>query len=658
MSHTSIAEQIIGNLVSCSSPALSPDGRHVAFVVSRVALADNAYRSQVWLARTDGSDTPRPVSAGERAGSPAWSPDGTRLAFVSGRADNKSDSTLHLLPVDAPGEVLTIATMPDGLEAVAFSPDGRWLAFLSRTRDSRYEAKDESWQPPRKIERFLSQLNGEGWVVDRPKHVYVCPADASAAPRNLTPGEWQHDGLSWFADSTALAVSGQRHATWDTDLGEALYRVPLHGRITALTSTDLALFAPSVSPDGSRIASLGTDQPQVSPKNAMLAVAARTGARLSWVTTGLDRTFAPTSGVRAPVWESATTLLAMAEDRGDTHLMRCFADGSTPQPLTSGRITVSGFDHAGGVTVVVAGAVDRVPDVCVLDGAELRRLTGFGERYAGAAKPQPWEKFTVACADGSDEIDAWIMRPARFKATTKYPVLLNVHGGPFTQYGERLFDEAQMQAAAGFVVVMCNPRGSSGRTEAWGQTINGPQHPVAPGTGWGTVDADDVMAVLGATLKRYRFCDPKRVGMLGGSYGGYMATWLATTTGNTFKGICSERAVNNMLTEEWTSDIASFFRTEMGPTHVDDPSEYVRMSPVHQVRDITVPMLLIHSEQDLRCPISQAEELWVAMKLLGKDVTFYRFPGETHELTRSGSPVHRVQRAALLLDWFADRLAG
>jgi dipeptidyl aminopeptidase/acylaminoacyl peptidase len=237
-------------------------------------------------------------------------------------------------------------------------------------------------------------------------------------------------------------------------------------------------------------------------------------------------------------------------------------------------------------------------------------------------------------------------------------VLLNVHGGPFTQYGERLFDEAQMQAAAGFVVVMCNPRGSSGRTEAWGQTINGPQHPVAPGTGWGTVDADDVMAVLGATLKRYRFCDPKRVGMLGGSYGGYMATWLATTTGNTFKGICSERAVNNMLTEEWTSDIASFFRTEMGPTHVDDPSEYVRMSPVHQVRDITVPMLLIHSEQDLRCPISQAEELWVAMKLLGKDVTFYRFPGETHELTRSGSPVHRVQRAALLLDWFADRLAG
>ena len=468
----------------------------------------------------------------------------------------------------------------------------------------------------------------------------------------LQPARRRSDG------STALAVSGQRHATWDTDLGEALYRVPLHGRITALTSTDLALFAPSVSPDGSRIASLGTDQPQVSPKNAMLAVASRTGARLSWVTTGLDRTFAPTSGVRAPVWESATTLLAMAEDRGDTHLMRCFADGSTPQPLTSGRITVSGFDHAGGVTVVVAGAVDRVPDVCVLDGAELRRLTAFGERYAAAAKPQPWEKFTVACADGSDEIDAWIMRPARFKATTKYPVLLNVHGGPFTQYGERLFDEAQMQAAAGFVVVMCNPRGSSGRTEAWGQTINGPQHPVAPGTGWGTVDADDVMAVLGATLKRYRFCDPKRVGMLGGSYGGYMATWLATTTGNTFKGICSERAVNNMLTEEWTSDIASFFRTEMGPTHVDDPSEYVRMSPVHQVRDITVPMLLIHSEQDLRCPISQAEELWVAMKLLGKDVTFYRFPGETHELTRSGSPVHRVQRAALLLDWFADRLAG
>lgn len=656
MSHKSIAEQIIGNLVSCSSPALSPDARHVAFVVSRVDIAANAYRSQVWLARTDGGDTPRPVSAGERAGSPAWSPDGTRLAFVSGRAEKKSDSTLHLMPVDAPGEVLTVATMADGLSDVSFSPDGMWIAFQSRTRDTRYEAKDESWQAPRKIERFLTQLNGEGFVFDRPNHVYVVPSDGSAAPRNLTPGEWQHDGLAWMADGKALVVSGQRHDTWDTDLGQVLYRVPLAGRITPLTSTDLALFAPSVSPDGSLVAGLGIDQPQVSPKNAMVAVVSRTGAGLRWISSALDRTFFPTSGARPPVWDSPASVLVMAEDRGDTHLYRCHTDGSAPQALTTGAITVNGFDHAAGVTVVTAGSVDRLSDLWVLEDGGLRRLTNFAERFAVAVKPQPWEKFTVTCTDGSGEIDAWIMRPAKFSATKKYPVLLNVHGGPFTQYGERYFDEAQMQAAAGFVVLMSNPRGSSGKSEAWGQTINGPQHPVAPGTGWGTVDADDVMAVTAAALKRYKFCDSKRVGMLGGSYGGYMATWLAATTGTTFKAFCSERAVNNMLMEEWTADCAALFRTEVGPSHVDDPSEYIRMSPVNRVRDIKAPMLIIHSENDLRCPISQAEELWVAMKLLGKDVTFYRFPGETHELTRSGSPVHRVQRAEILLDWFKARL--
>ncbi len=670
MSHRSIAESTIGSLISCSSPAVSPDGVYVAYVVGRVDLAANAYRSQIWLARTDGRDAPRPVSAGERASSPTWSADGTRLAFVAGRAEQRSDSTLHILPVGVPGEVLTVATMPDGLDNVRFSPDGRWLAFISRTRDARYDAKDESWQAPRKIERFLSQLNGEGWVVDRPRHVYVVPTDGTAGPRNLTPGPFQHDALAWQPDGSALIVAASRHDTWDTDYGCQLHRLTLTGRITALTSSALALALPSPSPDGRSIAAIGTDRPQVSPTNGHLAVMTRTGKDLRWVTTALDRTFAPYPSVRQPLWDSPTSLLATVEDRGRVHLYRCHTDASPPEALTSGPLTVTGFDHAGGVTVVTVSRVDETGDVYVLEHGSLRRLTDYSTRVAEAMSahpPQPWEHFTVACpggavsgrpADGEDEIDAWIMRPARFDPKRRYPVLLNVHGGPFTQYGERFFDEAQMQAAAGFVVLMCNPRGGSGRSEAWGQCINGPQHPVAPGAGWGSHDADDVNAVVDAALRRYKFCDPRRVGMLGGSYGGFMATWLATTTGARYRAICSERAVNNMLTEEWTSDIATVFRTQIGASHVADPSEYVRMSPVHRVADIQIPMLLIHSERDLRCPISQAEELWVAMRLLGKDVTFYRFPGENHELSRSGSPVHRVQRAEIILDWFAERLAA
>jgi dipeptidyl aminopeptidase/acylaminoacyl peptidase len=180
---------------------------------------------------------------------------------------------------------------------------------------------------------------------------------------------------------------------------------------------------------------------------------------------------------------------------------------------------------------------------------------------------------------------------------------------------------------------------------------------VRPGTGWGSVDVDDVLAVLDAALDRYPFCDRSRVGMQGGSYGGYMATMLAGLYGDRFRGICSERAVNNMISEEWSSDIGSVFRVEHGPTHLEAPEEYAAMSPITHVRDITVPMLIIHSEEDLRCPMSQAEELFMALRLLDRDVTFYRFPAESHELSRSGSPVHRRQRAEIILDWFTAKLA-
>jgi dipeptidyl aminopeptidase/acylaminoacyl peptidase len=214
-----------------------------------------------------------------------------------------------------------------------------------------------------------------------------------------------------------------------------------------------------------------------------------------------------------------------------------------------------------------------------------------------------------------------------------------------------------MQAAAGFVVVMCNPRGSSGRHTSWGQSIRGPKNEKSPGTGWGTVDVDDVMAVLDHALATYPFCDRDRVGMLGGSYGGYMATILAGRFSDRFRAVCSERAANNLVTEEYTADVAGAFRTIHGPTVLDDAEEYVRMSPIRHVRDITCPVLIIHSEDDLRCPINQAEELFVAMRLLGKDVTFYRFPAENHELSRSGSPVHRKMRAEIILEYFTERLA-
>ena len=348
--HAGIARDLIHLRSAVGAPTLSPNGERVASVVSTVDLDENTTRTSIWL---DGA----PLTAGPSDTQPVWSPDGARLAFVSRRGDDKKKSSLHVLPVDGPGELRTVCVMVDGIGDVAWSPDGRHLAFTSRTRDDRYDAKDASWQSPRKIERFLSRMNGENWIFDRPQHLYVVAADGTDTPRNLTPGEYQYGGVSWTPDSSAIVTSARGHDTWDDDLAEDFYLVPLEGERRELTHQTGLFAAPAVSPDGQWVACMGLDNPLEYPQNMNIGLVPIDGGEHRWISTGLDRSFFAMACPQAPVWETVDTLLAVAEDRGETHLYRLGVDGRAPERITEGALTVQGYDTANGVIATTRSTV-------------------------------------------------------------------------------------------------------------------------------------------------------------------------------------------------------------------------------------------------------------------------------------------------------------
>lgn len=649
------------HLISVGQPAVSPDGRTVAFVVVRADADENDYRSQVWLAAADGANPPAPFTSGEhKDANPAWSPDGRRLAFTSTRGTGeKTKASLQVAPVGVGGEVVTLAKFPEGVASPVWSPDGTRIAFTTRTQDDRYREADEGRRPPRRMKRLYSRLDNVGPTSDRPMHVYVVRADGAAAPRNLTPGEHQLGDPAWTPDSRTLLVGGATHDTWDLDRREDVHAVDAEsGERRTLTGTTGVFGSPSVSPDGTRLAFLGTDDPDSYPRNGHVAVMALTdGApgseKHAWVSRDLDRTFTPYPDGREPLWLDDDTLVCSAEDRGDVGLFRLRADGSVaPEPVLAETGTVTGYHVAGGTLAFTLSTSTRPGELHVLVDGEVRRLTDLTSGFAEQARLREPERMLVRSTDGTVELDAWFLRPQGLADGGRCPLLVNVHGGPFTQYGNRFFDEVQMQARAGFAVLWCNPRGSSGREESFGRAISGPS---LGGTGWGTVDHDDVIAVLDHALATHGFLDPDRVGILGGSYGGYLTTW-AVSHSDRFKAACSERAANNLLSLEYASDAAGAFRTWFGVSHLDDPEGYLRHSPISYVRDIDTPLLIVHAEGDLRCPVEQADQLFVALRMLEKDVEMVRFTGESHELSRSGTPAHRRQRMEAILGFFEGHL--
>ncbi len=630
-------------LTGVSDPRLRPTSGDVAYVVWSIDKDENEYRQSIWMAKTDGSEPPRRFTTGKNDSQPRWSPDGERLAFASKRGDEKARGQLYVMPAGG-GEPQCLTDLKEDVGELAWSPDGSQIAFSARVQDEAYEEEDEKKRAPRRFKRLQFKLDSVGWTGDRRRHIFVVAADGSGEAKQLTDGDFEDGQPTWTPDGKSIAFTSSRDDDWDIELKADIFVAPAAGgELKRLTPGDGSYSAASYSPDGSLLAVKWSPAGLDFPRHIQIGVVdAKSGGDLRLLTTSLDRNCDPYPDLREPIWDEGSIVFAV-EDGGNVHLYRVSPDGDQPELVHGGEIVLTSFDVRDGVT---ARAGTTAPNLTELYVGE-EQVTDVGQAFADGRELVTPVRFTAVSEDGS-EVEAWIARPAGFEEGKRYPVLLNIHGGPFTQYGNGFFDETQVYAGAGYAVVYSNPRGSSGYSEAWGRAIMGPGE---LGPGWGTVDYQDLMAVADEALKRFDFCDPARMGVLGGSYGGFMTSWIVGRN-NRFKAACSERAVNNLVSMYGSSDIGWVFKGYHGAFVHEDVDTYLQMSPWTYAKEIETPLLILHSEQDLRCNIEQGEQLFTTLRLLKKDVEMVRFPVESHELSRSGNPIHRVQRFELLLEWF------
>lgn len=641
---------------------IGPDGR-LAF---QLAWADaEARENRARISVGGAAEPPEEVTGGRRDRSPEWSPDGRSLAFVSRRG---SRDQVFVLPV-AGGEARPLTAVPDGAGSPLWAPDGGRVAFLGSVLadpdtvvdDPRAaEVEDHVRRPPvARVARTLAyKHDGAGYVDGRHAHLFVVDAaepaepDARPEPRALTEGAWTVEGFDWAPSGDRWVVCGNAEPDADLSTERHLYVVDGQGGRRRVTS-GLSASTPAWSPRGDLIAFLSPTATD-GGRHDRVWVVAPDGGDPRCLTLEFDQNAAGSvisdmragHGARLRWSEAGDRVYFLGSGRGIAELYSVDLEGAVRTEVRSPHGAIADFDVRDGTIAFVAAGPWSPGDLWTARDGQVTRLSDFNPWLAGRDLAVP-ERHLFRAEDGM-EIDGWLYRPVGAVTGARHPLVLSVHGGPHAQYGWSFFHEFQVLAGMGFAVLAVNPRGSDGRTEAFKRAVV---------RDWGGADYQDLMSALDQLLERVDGIDPERLGIAGGSYGGYMTNWAIGQT-RRFKAAVAMRSISNLVSEYAQHDIVPWGRNELGPEPWPDPDELWRRSPIRNVREIETPLLLTHGEMDLRCAISQAEELFGALRLLGKPVEMVRFPGESHDLSRGGRPDRRVERLTRIAGWFGRHLLG
>ena len=638
------------NLEWAGDPQISPDGRTIAYTRHSNDIMTDHARSAIWLVDVS-SGQHRPLLAGSGSYfSPRWSPDGSRLAYVAADGANPQLYVRWM----ASGESARITGLPDSPSGLAWSSDGRRIAYSMFVPDDAPKlgsAPDKpegaKWADPLQvIDRVTYRFDSAGYLKPGYTQIFWVPGDGGA-PTQLTFGPTNADGqVSWTPDGRSILFSADLSPNWQREpLESEVYRVSIDGGPpAALTNRQGPDSAPVVSPDGRHIAWVGFDDKHLGYQNTRLYVMNLDGSDKRLLTGSLDRS------VSSPAWSGdSRSVYVQVEDRGINKVERVGLDGSIREigggmgggeldrPYAGGDFSVS----RNGVVAVTTGDPLNPSDVGIAANGNVRRLTRLNSSLLDSKVLAQVQKLPVASEYDKRAIDAWMVTPPDFDPAKKYPMVLEIHGGPFAAYGPQFSTDDQLYAAHGYVVVYSNPRGSTSYGEEFANQID----KAYPGH-----DYDDLMSVVDAAIATGHV-DPSNLFVTGGSGGGVLTAWIVGKT-DRFRAAATQKPVIDWASWGLTADIAGFSSPYwFAKRPWEDPMGYWQRSPLSLVGNVKTPTLVVVGSEDYRTPVSESEQFYEALQLRGVPTMLVKVPGAAHE-TFTDRPSQSAAKASAILAWF------